>query len=674
MNNQQIKIIVTAMLLLIVICIIVIIAALMMEKKKKSNKFRKQVYKSKGNDVWYAAYTYFSKFFLTKRYLGRIRRRIEMLEMSDNWTVSRKTMKFAATSISIVFAMLFVLMLLDLNFYYFAISLITIVVVHNQIIDMMVNGIENKLLIQFDKFLGDVRHHYHEHGMIDEAVYDSINDCKYEMSLHANKMYEILTSDDVENEIEKYNEIAPNKFFKTFIANCYTVQKFGDKIVDDESMFLTNLNYLKQEVNLEMLRRQKLDYLFNSLSIIALAPIFTLKPLEKWGTGNLPEMAEYFHGPYGFVVQTILFLLVILSYKLINTLKSDYQHNTYENVIFDKLLKIPVLAGFISILKNKQYGKALRYDNLLKSVGMNQKVEHFYLRRIIYMGAALLVSVLVFVNIHSIAKHNILYSSESLITADKNIDKESEEEILKMDREIILKLGNRKVEFKDVEKAVLEYGIIQDKTLAGIAAKRILDKLKDYRKEYFKWWELLICIFISIICYNIPYWLILFRKKVIQMNMEDEVMQFHAIILMVMYIERISVEDILKWMEQFAVVFKESISKCLNNFEIGDMEALEQLKIDEPFVPFTRIVENLQSASDKIPIARAFDQLKVERGYYQEKRKMDNEIILNKKGLWGKIIAFTPLIVTIFLYILLPFILISLNQLMDYSSQMSTVL
>lgn len=160
-------------------------------------------------------------------------------------------------------------------------------------------------------------------------------------------------------------------------------------------MFLTNLNYLKQEINLEMLRRQKLDYLFNSLSIIALAPIFTLKPLESWGKSNLPEMVDYFQGPYGFVVQIVLFLLVILSYKLINTLKSDYQHNEYDNGIYQRLLKIPVLAGFISILKNKQYNKALKYGDLLKSVGMNQRVEHFYLRRIIYLIAALFVCIFV---------------------------------------------------------------------------------------------------------------------------------------------------------------------------------------------------------------------------------------------------------------------------------------
>lgn len=674
MNDPKMKLLMLGLLLVIVICVIVIIAALSIEKKKKNSKFSKNVYKSKDTDVWFSTYSYLSKFFLTKNYLRKIRKRIEMLEMTDNWTISRKTMKFATTSLSIVFAMLVVLVLLDLDLYYFVIALLTIVIVHNQIITMLVDSIEKKLLVQFDKFLGDVRHHYHEHGMIDEAVYDSITDCKYEMSVHASKMYEILTSDDPEGEIEKYNEIAPNKFFKAFLANCYLVQRFGDKIVDDESMFLTNLNYLKQEINMEMLRRQKLDYLFNSLSIIALAPIFALKPLESWGMANLPDMTEYFKGPYGFVVQIILFMLVILSYKLINMLKSDYQYNAYENNFYDKLLRIPLLAGFISILKNKQYNKALKYTELMKLIGLNQRVEHFYLRRIIYLFVAFTVSVFVFVNIHSITKHNILYNSEILTTEDKSVDIEAEKQIIKMDRDIILSFENKKVEYDDVEKAVVDYGIIESDTLAGIAAKRILDKVNAYQHEYFKWWELIITLLIAALCYNIPYWLMMFRKKVMQMNMEDEVMQFHAIILMLMNIDRISVEDILKWMEQFSLIFKDSINKCLNNFENGDIEALEQLKIDEPFIPFSRIVENLLSASDKIPIVRAFDQLKVERSYYQEKRKLDNEITVNRKGLWGKIIAYVPLVSTIFLYLLLPFILISIEQLFNYSGQMSKVM
>ena len=38
--------------------------------------------------------------------------------------------------------------------------------------------------------------------------------------------------------------------------------------------------------------------------------------------------------------------------------------------------------------------------------------------------------------------------------------------------------------------------------------------------------------------------------------MEDEVMQFQTIILMLMRIERVNVEIILEWLERYANIFK----------------------------------------------------------------------------------------------------------------------
>ncbi|MCX7772804.1 MAG: hypothetical protein N2376_06805 [Clostridia bacterium] len=668
MNDKQIIILLVG---LILISMLLIIMALMLQKKASTKSAGKQVFKSSGRDPWFILYTLFSKFILTKRYLQRIRKRIEMVDLSDNWTLSRKTMQFSSVSLGISVLMFVLFMLMGLNLYYLTISLVMIVIVHNQLIALFVDKIDNKLLVQFEKFLGDVRHHYHEHGMVDEAIYDAIGDCSYEMSLHGNKMYEVLSSKEPEAEIEKYNDIAPNKFFKSFLANCYTVQRFGDQIIDDESMFLSNLNYLKQEINMERLRRQRLDNLFNSLSIIAIAPIFALKPIESWGVSNLPEMAQYYFGSYGFIVQILLFIAVIFSYQLINRLKSDYKYTSVTNGFVNRVVRLPAIAKFLAILKNKQYSKYQKYGHVMKTVGIHESVEAFYFKRLCYFVLSLLACILVIMNIHALSRNNLLYKSLETEIQSQKIDVKAEQQKLLMDRKYILRFANQKATFQQIERALLKSGQFEDKQLAGIAAKRILDKVKKYEKMYFKWWELLISLFIASLFYHIPYLLMLFRKKVIQLNMEDEVMQFHTIILMLMNIERISVEDILKWMEQFAVVFKDSISRCLNNFENGDFEALEQLKADEPFVPFTRIVENLQAASDKITILRAFDQLKVERGYYQEKRKLDNEILVNRKGMWGKIIAYVPLVSTVFLYLIVPFILISITQLMSYSSQMS---
>lgn len=168
--------------------------------------------------------------------------------------------------------------------------------------------------------------------------------------------------------------------------------------------------------------------------------------------------------------------------------------------------------------------------------------------------------------------------------------------------------------------------------------------------------------------------MLLFRERVLKMSMEDEAKQFHTIILMLMHIERIHVEDILNWLEQFSDIFKPSIQKCINNFEYGDRQAMEQLIIDEPYPPFVRIIENLISAADKITIEEAFDELRLEREYYQEKRKQDNEIMVNKKGMWGKFIAFIPMGATIILYIISPFIMISSKKLMDFSEEIKTII
>lgn len=669
MNDNTIIMILISSLL---ISIIVLVAAIMIGGKNRGGKNEKVHMKSK-NDFLFKSYLFFNKFVLTKNYMGRIRKRVEMLELSDTWTIGRNTMKFAYMTIAISALMFIILLIIDMSFYFLIISVLTIYIIHNQILKIFVDRIENKILLQFEDFLGDVRHHFHEHGMIDEAIYDCIEDCKYEISLHANRMYEILSSSDIEGEIDKYYDIAPNKFFKTFLALCQTVQKFGDKIVDDKSMFLTNLNYLKQEINYEVLKRERLNYLFKSLSVIAIVPVFTIKLIEKWAISNLPELKVYYEGAYGFVVQMILFVIVLFCYQLINRMNSNTENSSFVNGVEEKILKIRFISNFLDKMIDKSYNKSVRYSDLLKNTGAQISVKQFYLKRIFYFGLGFLITLVVFLNIHGITRHNVLYTYDGVI-ADNKIEQKAADDLMKFDRKYITMFKGRVLTYQDLENEISKSSEIKDKQILSTNTNRILQKLKVYNGHYFKWWELIICILCGALFHNVPHWMLLFRKKVLQMGMEDEVMQFHTIILMLMYIDRMSVEDILQWMEQFAVVFKNSIQKCLNNFEHGDYEALEQLKIDEPYPPFSRLVENLQSASDKISITQAFDELIIERGYYQEKRKQDNEIMVNKKGIWGKLIAFIPLGATMLLYLLMPFAMDSYNKLISYSEQIKNAL
>ncbi|NLY17605.1 MAG: hypothetical protein GX045_01310 [Clostridiaceae bacterium] len=671
MDDKVIMLVLVALLFVALTC--ALIAWIMLKKLKVKDSLKVEL---KGRkDLLYSAYVTAIKYSFLRKYIFRIRKRIELLDISDDWTISRKTMKITLTTVGITLLVFIALIFFISNLYYLIISIFTVYMLHNQIIKILVDRIENKLLRQFEDFLVNVRHHYHEHGMIDEAIYDSIEECDYEMSLHANRMYEILTATDVEEKVEQYNDNAPNKFMKTFMAICYLVQRFGDKTVDDKSIYLNNLNYLKQEINMELLKREKLGYLFQSLSTIAVFPIFTLKPLENWAISNIPELKEYYNGAYGFCAVIILFLLVFVSYQLILRLQSSIEYIEQDNTLYTYLLKIPVLKNLTDGMIERNHTKAYKYDILIKKTGSKISVNQFYAKQILFSILTLIFSTGVFFNIHSIVRHNILNYSKNFYIAefDNQINIEEELEIIKKDRKYILLFAGTEPTFEEIQRAMEEDGDYS-RNQSGIAAIRVLNKLKTYNYHYFKWWELVIALVLSAIAYNIPLWMLKFRERVLRMNMEDEVMQFHSIILMLMHIERVNVEDVLNWMEQFAEIFKSSISKCINDYEYGDIAALEQLIQDEPYKPFVRIVENLKSAEDKITIEHAFDELKTEREYYQEKRKQDNEILVNKKGMWGKLIAFIPFGATVLLYLIIPFILVSVSHLMGYTEEINQVI
>ena len=194
------------------------------------------------------------------------------------------------------------------------------------------------------------------------------------------------------------------------------------------------------------------------------------------------------------------------------------------------------------------------------------------------------------------------------------------------------------------------------------AAERIYEKLQVVNSEYLKWFELLLACVFAVIGYMAPIWILYFQVKMRQLEMEDEVMQYQTIIMMLMRIERVNVEIILEWLERYSNIFKPQITKCVNNYEAGAWESLEAMKEEVSYLPLIRIIESLQAAVEKIPIKDAFDELDSERDYYQEKRKESNERLIKRKGMIGKFIGFAPMVCMFVGYLIIPLVFIGLTS------------
>ena len=546
----------------------------------------------------------------------------------------------------------------------------------------MVDKLDTKLLKQQIDFFAEIRHAYHEFNMVEEAIYEVSQNDELEVSRQGEKIYEILISDDPETELEKYYDVAPNSYLKEFAGISYLTREFGDRTIDGASLYLKNLNNITQEMQLEILKRDKLDYVFQSLSVIAMLPVLFLQPVRNWAVSNFSFTSQFYDGKLGLIAQIALIIVTMICYILTRKLKDSGaikdEYKDPNNVWQMKLYKNPLIKKIVDLFipkeKTREYRKMIQ---LMKDSATKQKLETVYVNRLVISVATFFCSILLFMQLHNVAV-DYVYNEP---TSDYNImgtmsasDTKKAMQITKEHNKILVKLkGKRNVTNEQIEQEVrkLEYFKDYNDTEIEKQVKKINDKLTIINAEYLQWFELLLAFVFAGVGYMGPKLMLMFQKILRKLEIENEIMQFQTIILMLMKIERVSVEIILEWLERYANIFKEPITKCVNNYEAGAWEALEELKEEVSAQQFIRIVESLQAAVEKIPIAQAFDELDNEREYYQEKRKETNEKLISRKGLIGKVVGFAPMVGLFVFYLIVPLVAIGLMSMTDAFSTMS---
>ena len=264
-----------------------------------------------------------------------------------------------------------------------------------------------------------------------------------------------------------------------------------------------------------------------------------------------------------------------------------------------------------------------------------------------------------------IQKYNYVYSAESkLYTVYYGF--EGDTPVIPDD--IIIKSSVER-DFSKIKNCMMQEGKLGLDHNYAIVAKEVLNHVLDYQNASFKWWYVLVAMLVAALMYNMPVLVYKLSEHELQDFMEDEVVQFQSVIMILMYIEQMTVQSILEEIVKFAFCFEDSIQKCINNLSAGEQEALQQLYDDEPFEAFQRLVENLMSV-DKIGVKEAFNEIDIERKNYLEKRKQENELKLNNRVAVCNILAFVPVGFIIVAYLVYPFMV---QATVSLTEQMSSI-
>ena len=676
----------------VAVLVVIILVYYILSKKMQKSEYRQIKKLQQGTKektfsteiLFQQLYIRYIRIPFLKRYILKLRRRLEIINIDDEYNTRKDAAKILTKALAIVIPVAILTIIITHSSY---LIMFTLLIFELFMIDTLIDGSIDKkdtnLLKEQLDFFSEIRHAYHEFNMVEEAIYQVSQDDERDISRQGDRIYETLIADDPEMELEKYYDIAPNVFLKEFAGISYLTKEFGDRKVNGASLYLRNINNITKEMQLEILKRDKLNYVFQSLSLISIAPVLLLEPLKSWSIGNFAFTQSWYNGKPGMIVQILILILTIVCYILVRRLKDNgstaMNTKNTENPWQAKLYKNRVIKKIVDLFIPKEGTKEYRKNTqLLKDAASHLRMEWLYINRITLAIVTCIVSLVVFVYLHKLSIDYIYTQPTTeydILGEMTETQTEDAMELTRQDNAIIDQFrGNIDATVEQVRIVVARTDYFEEGTDSEITAdaERIFDKIQIVNSEYLKWFEVLLSFVFAIIGYMAPIALLMFQVKMRQIEMEDEVMQFQTIILMLMRIERVNVEMILEWLERYANIFKEPIGKCLNNYEAGAWEALEEMKEEISYMPLVRIVESMQAAVEKIPIKDAFDELESERDYYQEKRKESNDRLIKRKGMIGKAIGFAPMICMFVGYLIIPLVFIGLTSMSSTMTNISS--
>lgn len=226
-------------------------------------------------------------------------------------------------------------------------------------------------------------------------------------------------------------------------------------------------------------------------------------------------------------------------------------------------------------------------------------------------------------------------------------------------------------QLEEFRQEAMKADVLDAEVWVATVVSDVLTALEEYYNAYFHWTEFLLACIASILGYEVPLLWIQMNKRGLQHGMEQEVIQFQSLILILRTTKQMSVDVILDWILKFAVIFRSSIHKCIVNYPTDDYAAFEALVADEPFEPLQSLARQLEMC-DNVGVFQAFSNLEVsQRNYIAQSEQHTRHAIQDNSSL-ATLLAIGIVLFILLAFMTIPLVLVSFNEITSVMSQMSS--
>ncbi|GAC40711.1 hypothetical protein [Paenibacillus popilliae] len=611
--------------------------------------------------AWHAGlqrfYVIAGKTPLLKGRSHAIRRRLSPFYSYDAWLLRQKTAAVLLGSAATAALAAIVFLLFEQDVLSWLMLVLVLSVVEGLYRDVAVQRAEHKLMKLGAEAFASVRQAYHRHRMVDAAIAEAADGSHPMLEPHMKRMLDMMDEHEPEAALAAYEEAAPNRYFKLFAGLSRFVVEYGDPPQRQGSSYLQGISMLIREMHLELTMRSRLDYLLSGLQAIAVAPVLFANPLARWAKAYFPLMDQFYESKLGWLLQLAVFITVFICHRLL--LQLHWQagrgaeavvRRTWEHRLWTR----PAVKRLVHRLMARTPAAVIRrIQRLLREGNDDMPVDQFNARRWALAVVVLCCGVCLLFLLQSIASSGAWNQLQRQMTAlglemppiPGSSAGQPSQEALETWRGQLLAHPSVSSERKSKQLAIY--------------FAHYTDRLQGSRIQ---WWEVVLVLAASLAAYACPVVLLHLRIRLQHIDMRTEISQFQTLTLLLRAFDRMTAEQIVGWMGRSSIYFKRPLHACLMNWESGAEEALQQLKRDAPYPDFVRFVEKIELAFDLIPLHQAFDDVEQDWLYEQEMIKQHYEKSIDAKAVWGKWFGFAPMYALVFLYLVIPLVWMSGEQ------------
>lgn len=157
-----------------------------------------------------------------------------------------------------------------------------------------------------------------------------------------------------------------------------------------------------------------------------------------------------------------------------------------------------------------------------------------------------------------------------------------------------------------------------------------------------------------------------------RLGADVEILNLQAMILLLIDVPNLTLMKLLDTLGSYGELYRKKLLRCADAYAAEDVKSLEQLFEEEENPAFRQLAGRIL-ASERVGLKAAFSEMAADRHFFREQLKLDMEQERKEKAANAQVIAFLPMMFLMFAYLILPFLVVSLEQMGQIFKEMEQI-